>query len=232
LYAERLLASITTGLSYPPIIGIPENLGILMGISAGSFIGAKGITSFKVGDGSITKVAAEKPSFVDLITNDYKAIDLGDAQMLAWTLIAAAAYLINVSRMWWYLDPSLEISLPNVDSTLMILTGISQAAYLGKKLVARDEKPEIKTVDPASGAKAGETIMIQGTAFGNTLGNVKLGKVNMEIVAWYDSLILAKLAAKDQREGIPGEVAVPAGKTVLCVNTAYNQTVTSSYTVL
>lgn len=136
-----------TGLSYPPVIGIPENLGILMGISAGSFIGAKGITLFKVGSGSMTK-AAEKPSFINLTSNDYRVIDLGDAQMLAWTLIAAVAYLFNVSRMWWYLDPSPEISLPNVDSTLMILTGISQAAYLGKKLVARDEKPTIKAIEP------------------------------------------------------------------------------------
>jgi hypothetical protein len=114
---------------------------------------------------------------------------LGDAQMFIWTLIAMGIYLVNVLRMWWFLDASVEVSLPNVDSTLLILTGVSQAAYIGKKLVTRDEKPTIKSVDPAAGAKANDTIIINGAAFGSNEGDVSLGKVSIKIVAWYDSII-------------------------------------------
>ncbi len=222
LYFERVLASTMTQFVYSSSINIPENLGILMGISAGSFLGAKAITSSKVEAGSISKDQANKPSFLDLITNDYKAIDLGDAQMFAWTLVAAGIYLINFIRMWSYLDPSPEVSLPNVDSTLLVLTGVSQAAYAGKKLLTSDARPTITSIEPKDGAKAGNRIIINGTAFGNQQGVIILDKnTNLTIVSWYDAAILAEIPAGTASE-----------KTVLCVQTAFKQIVTCSYNIL
>lgn len=136
LFFQRYFAG-TDILSFASIINIPENLGILMGISAGSFVGAKAITASQVTSGTITKPAANKPSLTDLITDDNKCIDLGDLQMFSWTLIGALIYLLNFYRMWLYLDPSIEVSLPTVDSSILALTGVSQAAYIGKKLVTR-----------------------------------------------------------------------------------------------
>lgn len=135
-FFQRYFAG-TDLMSFSSIISIPENLGILMGISAGSFVGAKAITSSQVSSGAITKLKAANPSLLDLITDDNKVIDLGDLQMFAWTLIGALIYLLNFYRMWLYLDPSVEVSLPTIDSSILALTGVSQAAYMGKKLVAK-----------------------------------------------------------------------------------------------
>ncbi len=218
LYFERFLAS-TIHLTYSSMISIPENLGILMGISAGSFVGAKAITASKVAADSITKTTG-KPSFIDLITNDYKAIDLGDAQMFAWTLIAVSVYLFNFGRMWFYLDPSSEISLPDVDSTLLVLMGVSQAAYIGKKLVTSD-KPKITSIDPLNKAKIGDPITINGSGFGNQKGKVFLCEKEIEeILCWYDSIILIKVP-----DGIQ------PGKTVICVAPEKKQTVTYPYEI-
>lgn len=226
IYAERALATLLTNLSFSSLIDIPENLGIVMGISAGSFVGAKAITSAKASAGVIANERGNNPSLTDLITNNSKTIDLGDAQMFIWTLIAMGIYLVNVLRMWWFLDPSVEFSLPNVDSTLLILTGVSQAAYVGKKLVTRDEKPTIKSVDPAAGAKANDTIIINGAAFGSKEGDVSLGKISIKIVVWYDSIIHVRIVAKS------AEVSIPTEKTVLCVKTAFDQIVTVPFNVL
>ncbi|KAF0145295.1 MAG: hypothetical protein FD156_1126 [Nitrospirae bacterium] len=136
LFFQRYFAG-TDILSFASIINIPENLGILMGISTGSFVGAKAITASQVTSGAITKSKASKPLLLDLITDDKKVIDLGDLQMFSWTLIGALIYLLNFYRMWLYLDPSIEVSLPTVDSSILALTGISQAAYIGKKLVSK-----------------------------------------------------------------------------------------------
>ena len=136
LFFQRYFAGTDT-LSFASIINIPENLGILMGISAGSFVGAKAITASQVTSGAITKIAAARPSLLDLITDDKRVIDLGDLQMFFWTLIGALIYLLNFYRMWLCLDPSIEVSLPTVDSSILALTGVSQAAYIGKKLVSK-----------------------------------------------------------------------------------------------
>lgn len=136
LFFQRYFAS-TDLMSFSSMINIPENLGILMGISAGSFVSAKAITSSQVSSGAITKLKAANPSLLDLITDDNKLIDLGDLQMFSWTLIGALIYLLNFYRMWLYMDPSVEVSLPTIDSSILALTGVSQAAYIGKKLVAK-----------------------------------------------------------------------------------------------
>jgi hypothetical protein len=136
LFFQRYFGS-TDLMTFSSVINIPENLGILMGISAGSFVGAKAITSSQVASGVAAKVRADKPSLLDLITDDNKVIDLGDLQMFSWTLIGALIYLLNFYQMWLYLDPSVEVSLPAVDSSLLVLTGVSQAAYIGKKLVTK-----------------------------------------------------------------------------------------------
>lgn len=227
LFFQRWFGGLATSIPYSYLINIPQNLGILMGISAGSFLGAKAITSSKVASGSITKTKADdsESSLVDLITNDSKAIDLGDAQMIAWTLVATVVYLFNFLRMWYYLDPSAEVSLPDIDSTLLALTGVSQAAYLGKKLVSSDTKPTIASIDPADHAKLGDQITINGTAFGNQQGTVKLGDEEIGVVSWYDSVILARI-----RPVIQGQ-SIPTGKTVLSVATAYEQVITAPYKV-
>jgi IPT/TIG domain len=219
LFSERLLSN-SDAISFSSLINIPESLGILMGISAGSFLGAKTITFSKVQSGSIAKTRGEK-NIVDLVTDDNRVIDWGDTQMFAWTLVAIGVYIVNFYKMLGYLDPSPEVSLPDVDSTLLVLTGVSQAAYIGKKLVASDVKPTITSIDPNTGAKVGDKIVINGTSFGNTPGKVLSdSKTSLTILSWYDSAILAQIS--------PGTAS---GKTLISVQTSSNQVITSSYDI-
>lgn len=54
-------------------------------------------------------------------------------QMFAWTLVALAIYVWIFLSGVWRSDERMIDSLPIVDTTLVLLTGLSQAGYLGGK---------------------------------------------------------------------------------------------------
>jgi hypothetical protein len=57
-------------------------------------------------------------------------------QMFAWTLVALAIYVCIFLAGVWQSDQRMIDSLPIVDTTLVLLTGLSQAGYLGGKAVS------------------------------------------------------------------------------------------------
>jgi hypothetical protein len=59
--------------------------------------------------------------------------DIMKFQMFGWTLIAVGAY---VGQVWTSLSPTLT-SLPAVDESIVALTGVSLAAYLGSKSLGK-----------------------------------------------------------------------------------------------
>ena len=69
------------------------------------------------------------------MTNDEGSVDLGDFQYAAFTLLTLTFFA-------WAFIASPSEGLPAIPGTLLVLTGVSQAAYLGKKvlipLVARE----------------------------------------------------------------------------------------------
>lgn len=71
---------------------------------------------------------------IDLFRNDQSArgLDLMKFQMFGWTIIAIAIYVIYFLTR---LNSSIS-ALPAVDSSVVVLTGISQAGYLAGKGVA------------------------------------------------------------------------------------------------
>jgi hypothetical protein len=74
------------------------------------------------------------PSFLtDLVQNDHGQPDLGDFQMI---LIAFASVLIFALKVYSFLGAmpvAAEVSLPDVDTTLLASFGVGQGAYLVKK---------------------------------------------------------------------------------------------------
>lgn len=71
--------------------------------------------------------------FKDLVQNDHEQPDLGDFQMI---LIAFASVLIFVLKVYSFLGAmpvAAEVSLPDVDTTLLASFGVGQGAYLVKK---------------------------------------------------------------------------------------------------
>jgi hypothetical protein len=116
---------------------IPKNVLIAMGMSVISAAAAKGITVSYISTGRITKptVPSSSSSFGAIFQDDAGFPDLSKIQMIAWTFIAIATYLIAVGSKIHQRDYS---SLPDIDSALMVLMGLGHGAYLGKKLVTQD----------------------------------------------------------------------------------------------
>ncbi len=128
----------------PSLVGgvdIPQNLLLLSGISALSFGTAKGITQRKENNpAAADKTTAANPSFPsDLVSDDSGQPDLGDFQMVMITLIAVGVYLTQVFSFLHLLELKAQVSMPDVDATLLGIFGISHGAYLMKKAVSGDD---------------------------------------------------------------------------------------------
>lgn len=133
--------------SVPSLVGgvdIPQNLLLLSGISALSFGTAKGITQGKenraAAAGVPAKPPADQPRFPsDLVSDDSGQPDLGDFQMVVITLIAVGVYIVQMFDFLSLLHMSAQVSMPDVDPTLLGIFGISHGAYITKKAVSGDD---------------------------------------------------------------------------------------------
>ncbi|MGH9761014.1 MAG: IPT/TIG domain-containing protein, partial [Blastocatellia bacterium] len=191
LYASRVLDAHDT--SY--IDSIPHNLLIAMGLSIGTATAAKTITAAYVQAGKIakTQVGSNERLFSSLFVDDSGVPDLSKMQVLAWTVIGIAMYLITVG----YSIGSMHIthhveSLPDIDPALMVLMGLGQGAYLGKKLVTTST-PRLTGISP-SAAAAGAEVTVTGLAFGSAADGNQVtydGKALLSVEAdkWTDTSV-------------------------------------------
>lgn len=100
----------------------------LLGISAGTTGMANIIDKSKVSTGSILPRHQNEPSqgfFYDILS-DESGISIHRFQNVVWTVAAIVIYLAKAS--------SGGCALPELDGTLLTLSGISSAAYLGLKV--------------------------------------------------------------------------------------------------
>ena len=124
-------------------VGLPEHLIELTGLSALAFGGAKVITAQKVDTAeaagqSNSKPAAKQPNFLlDLVTNDYGRPDFGDFQMILITGAAVVIFMMSAGYFLGSLAFETNVTLPDVDTTLLSAFGIGQGAYLVKKAAAK-----------------------------------------------------------------------------------------------
>jgi hypothetical protein len=147
-----------------PITEIPQNLLIAMGLSLTTMAAAKGITVSYVNSGRVIKTNADPGEKKDkglgpIVSSDEYAPDLSKMQMMIWTLVAIVIYFFAVVEQ----IRSGHV-LPDIDPTLMVLMGLGQGAYLGKKLVTATT-PRLTGLSPAEG-NPGTQITILGMAFG------------------------------------------------------------------
>ncbi len=146
-------------------IQIPDSLLILSGLTAFTYAGAKGITVRKLAD---TKAEAEKkggnplgskdpsdltPKWSQLVEDDHERVDVGDFQLLMFTLIAAGMYLVQVYGDLWVVELRKTVCLPEVDETFVTVFGIGQALYLAKKQLG-DNPAETPKNDKKDGGEA------------------------------------------------------------------------------
>ncbi|VVB70602.1 Uncharacterised protein [uncultured archaeon] len=89
--------------------------------------------------------------------------------------------------------------MPDIPQALMVLMGLGQGAYIGKKLVTKDT-PRLSGLIPGSG-KVGSKIALTGESFGDkqngSLITISGSPINAQIESggWTDSKIEFKLPA-------------------------------------
>jgi len=156
---------------YEPITDIPSNLLIAMGFSVTTVTASKGITASYVASGSVVKSNVDRDAGADskatgpgpIIQDDTGFPDLSKIQMLAWVLIAIGVFLINVLNQVGTALSALP-KVPDIDPALMVLMGLGQGAYLGKKLTTTTV-PRLTGLSLGSG-EPGTPLIITGLSFG------------------------------------------------------------------
>ena len=117
---------------------------LLLGGPFAAAIAAKGITTNRAAQNPGSKPPKEKAGkstlaerVAEVVSNDAGDVDLGDFQYLAFTLVTLA-YVT-----WAFITPP-AAGLPAIPGTLLVLVGVSQATYVGKKglLPGDPAKPE------------------------------------------------------------------------------------------
>ncbi len=131
---------------------VPSNLPAIVGIGAGTAIGAQVITNVKGPKGA----GEELPSLSDFVTSGGVAAP-ERVQMFLWTTFGVLAFAIAAAKV----APAEVKGVPQVPETLMYLMGLSSAGYLGGKL-ARKPGPVINEISITPSQPDDEAGMILG----------------------------------------------------------------------
>ena len=185
IYAVRYSLHAADDLAAVGPISIPHNVLYVMGFSIGTFAAAKAITVSYINAGRLSDDSVASPGAQGqpvapqsaagqnaaptggLATTDGSP-DLSKIQMLVWTLIAVAIFLVEtfhnvfgtsqaaVACSTLVINPVQPcLPLPDIDPVLMILMGLGQAAYLGTKLTLSDA-PVLSALSVGAGAAAND----------------------------------------------------------------------------
>ena len=160
---------------------IPENLLALMGISAGVTAVSSGVSRNKYGEETKKRSKQEYTNLKEgknwgtmLLEND--APSLTRFQMLSWTLLSVFLYGAKFLAYILTATEAEALVLPDIESTLLVLMGVSQGAYVGGKWVA-PSKPTVfnatfNETEDRKTKKKKQYIVLNGTNFGGNKGLV------------------------------------------------------------
>jgi hypothetical protein len=115
---------------------VPGTLPAIIGVSAGTAIGAQLVTAAKGTKGS----GEEAPTIADLVTSG-GVVAVDRVQMLCWTLLGVGTFVSAVVHE----GPGTITSLPTVPEKLLYLMGLSSTGYLAGKM-ARKAGPVIAEI--------------------------------------------------------------------------------------
>ncbi len=135
---------------YSAITTVPRNLLIVLGFSTATAAAAKGITVGYVQSGRISKAAAAQGDAGGILQDDTGYPDLTKIQMIGFTFIAVGIFLATFIHEIH--TNSFATGLPNIDSSLLVLMGLSQGGYVGQKLVSSPTRLARAPIAPPSTA--------------------------------------------------------------------------------
>lgn len=141
------LAYLGIAVNVGKFVDVPNNLITLMGVSLGSAVASQAIKTYKINTQNTVEAVPTNPiapadqpapvigppKLIDLISEEERGytslLSLGKFQMLVWTIISLAVYLVILFQ-----DFGSKVELPDVTYTMVTLMGISQGAYLVQKI--------------------------------------------------------------------------------------------------
>jgi IPT/TIG domain len=167
------------GGDYGAISQVPVNVLTVLGFSTATAVAAKGITAGYVSTNRIAKATGSAPAPAaatapggqgGILQDDGGIPELAKIQLIGFTLVAAGIFSATLIHQIFANPP--QTALPNIDSSLLVLMGLSQGGYLGKKLVTFGS-PMLSAIVPPSGAP-NSSVTIMGASFGTTQGGSQL----------------------------------------------------------
>jgi hypothetical protein len=176
---------------YAAISQVPVNLLTVLGFSTGTAAAAKGITSGYV---QTSRVAKSNVSAGGVLSDDSGVPELAKIQVMGFTLIATGIFLATLIHQ--IVSNPVITSLPNLDSSLLVLMGISSGGYLGKKLVTFSPPALYATIPPT--AQVGTTVTVTGASLGPAPGGaLQLNDTPIPFTSWSTSAIEFTVPAAD-----------------------------------
>jgi hypothetical protein len=176
---------------YSAISQVPVNLLVVLGFSTGTAAAAKGITSGYVQTSLVSKANLTKGG---ILSDDTGTPELAKIQVMGFTLIAIGIFVGTLIHQ--IVSNPVITSLPNLDSSLLVLMGISQGGYLGKKLVTFGP-PAVYAAIPSSAA-AGVAVTLTGASLGPPPGgSLTLNGTPIPFTSWSAGAIEFTVPAAD-----------------------------------
>jgi len=212
-------------------ISIPQNLILVMGLSATTMLAAKGITSNYADTEKVDKSDTVKGG---LFLDDSGYPDLAKIQLMSWTFIGIGIFLLKTLNGIIGSTEALT-AVPDIDGTLVALMGIGEGAYIGKKIITKDDTsaqgpnqsntgaPTLNQITPNKG-KLADQITVTGPNFGEDAGNYitinskkvqfKKDAAGKDMVKWEDGKVTFKLGDIESISGGVLNDALHEGGTV------------------
>lgn len=213
------------------IAEVPVSLLMAIGFDAATLVAAKSITESQIANRQIEKPPPADPSAkkesatVDTQANDGPGAvfqddkgfpDLAKIQTVTWTVFAIVIYLITVNSVLIelggdkvpYFSPTGQAlgpryGLPEIAPALMVLIGLGNAAYLGKKLVTTDTPVLTAMALARNGTKS--EITLTGVALGATQNGSRIIVNDKEIdvvpLQWSNQGVKFNLPDKNPENG-------------------------------
>jgi hypothetical protein len=133
---------------------------VLLGIPAASAVAAKAVTQSKQDAQTLVKTTAPSGQsagdrIAQIFSADDQTTDIGDFQFVIFNLITAAYFISE------FVHPK-GVGLPVIPDTLLGLTSVSAALYVGKKAATRAAKPAISSVFPTM-LRVGQQFTVVGS---------------------------------------------------------------------
>lgn len=183
--AENLLAG-----SVAPLVSVPTNLLIAIGSSAVTVVSAHGITNAYLARGLIAKPQSSTPSWAELVCDDDGKLDLGKVQLVYAAVIALVLYLTRLLAR----PLGVVADVPDIESILMALMGLSQGGYLAAKFTSV-AVPRVTSVSDEA-VPPGAKVAICGHGFGRLRGQVTFDDAPGVVETWADDRITCSVPAR------------------------------------